>query len=71
MPAITKHKPGAFCWFELATTSQDGAKKFYEALFGWTAEDSPIGPSEFYTTFSVETGAPVSAIAKSPAITTS
>ena len=57
MPSITKHKPGAFCWFELATTNQADAKRFYQALFGWTSEDSPMGPDEFYTTFSIGAGA--------------
>jgi len=24
--------PGSFCWFELATTDQDAAKRFYTEL---------------------------------------
>ena len=48
---ITKSKPGNFCWFELATSDQNGAKKFYGELFGWTASDSPMGPDAFYTMF--------------------
>jgi predicted enzyme related to lactoylglutathione lyase len=28
--------PGAFCWADLSTPSQDTAKAFYEGLFGWT-----------------------------------
>jgi predicted enzyme related to lactoylglutathione lyase len=56
MPSIKKHKPGAFCWFELATTNQTEAKKFYQALFGWSSEDSPVGPDDFYSTFSVPAG---------------
>ena len=46
MPSITKHKPGEFCWFELSTTNQTEAKRFYQTLFGWTSEDMPIGPDE-------------------------
>ncbi len=48
---INKAKPGNFCWFELATTDQAAAKKFYGGLFGWTANDSPMGPDAFYTMF--------------------
>ena len=51
MPLIEKHTPGSFCWFELATTDQAAAKSFYTSLFGWSSKDSPIGPSEVYTTF--------------------
>jgi predicted enzyme related to lactoylglutathione lyase len=45
------HPHGSFCWFELATSDQAGAKHFYQTLFGWEAEDSPMGPNEFYTIF--------------------
>lgn len=47
--AITR--PGSFCWFELTTTDQDAAKRFYADLFGWTPDDTPIGPSDLYTIF--------------------
>ena len=40
---------GAPCWFELATTDQDGAKTFYTELFGWDTKDSPMGPDAVYT----------------------
>jgi predicted enzyme related to lactoylglutathione lyase len=48
---INKAKPGNFCWFELATSDQAAAKKFYGGLFGWTANDFPMGPGGFYTMF--------------------
>jgi predicted enzyme related to lactoylglutathione lyase len=48
---INNAKPGNFCWFELATSNQAEAKKFYGGLFGWTAVDAPMGPDVFYTTF--------------------
>ncbi|HEV2949218.1 MAG TPA: VOC family protein [Gemmataceae bacterium] len=48
---INKVKPGNFCWFELATTDQAAAKKFYGGLFSWTANDAPMGPDAFYTMF--------------------
>lgn len=48
---INNAKPGDFCWFELATSDQAAAKKFYGGLFGWTANDFPMGPDAFYTMF--------------------
>jgi uncharacterized protein len=51
---IEKHNPGAFCWVELGTTDQPAAKQFYTSLFGWNANDMPIGPSDFYTMFQLE-----------------
>lgn len=54
MANIEKHKAGSFCWIELATTDQNAAKKFYSELFGWTANDNPMGPNDFYTIFHVD-----------------
>jgi uncharacterized protein len=51
MTNIDKHPAGSFCWIELATTDQSAAKHFYAALFGWTPNDMPMGPGEFYTIF--------------------
>ena len=51
MATLTPHAPGTFSWPELGTTDQEGAKKFYTALFGWTANDTPMGPGETYTIF--------------------
>jgi uncharacterized protein len=48
---ITRHDPGRFCWFELATIDRDAAKRFYAGLFGWTATDIPVGPGMIYTMF--------------------
>jgi len=56
MPPIEKHKPGSFCWIELATTDQNAAKKFYGSLFGWTVNDSPMGPGEVYSIFKLQGG---------------
>src|ERR1043165_3468326 len=44
-----EHAPGSFCWIELATTDGPAAKKFYSELFGWEAQDIPIGPDMVYT----------------------
>lgn len=54
MPAVERHAPGAFCWFELATTDQSAAKQFYRSLFGWTANDFPMGPGGQYTMFDLD-----------------
>lgn len=48
---ISKHTPGTFCWVELATTDQNAAKTFYGELFGWGANDLPMGPDSSYTMF--------------------
>ena len=42
-------KPGSFCWVELGTTDNEAAKTFYTQLFGWEAEDHPMGPDGVYT----------------------
>jgi len=54
MAHIDKYTPGSFCWFELATSDQNAAKSFYGTLFGWTPDDMPMGPGEFYTMFKLE-----------------
>jgi predicted enzyme related to lactoylglutathione lyase len=35
--------PGTFCWTDLSSPDQASAKAFYCALFGWQADDLPIG----------------------------
>src|ERR1039457_4348395 len=44
MPHIDKHPAGAFVWVELGTTDQAAAKAFYGSLFGWEANEMPMGP---------------------------
>ena len=51
MPIMNEYSAGAPCWFELACTDQATAKKFYSEIFGWTVNDFPLGPNEFYTMF--------------------
>ncbi len=48
---INNAKLANFCWFELATSDQTAAKKFYDGLFGWQANDVPMGAHGYYTTF--------------------
>jgi predicted enzyme related to lactoylglutathione lyase len=51
MPNIEKHAPGDFCWIELATNNQNAAIDFYSKIFGWSANNMPMGPNDFYTIF--------------------
>ncbi len=51
MPVVEQYAHGQFCWTELATTDQAGAKTFYNAVFGWTSQDMEYAPGEFYTMF--------------------
>lgn len=50
MPTMSQHAPGSFCWIELATNDQDGARKFYSQLFGYEVFESPLGEGAIYTT---------------------
>lgn len=54
MPNIDGHAPGNFCWVELATTDQSAAESFYCKIFGWSADNIPVGPDEFYTIYQLE-----------------
>ena len=49
MPVMESYAPGTFCWADLGTPDAIAAKRFYTALFGWIAEDRPMGPDAFYT----------------------
>jgi predicted enzyme related to lactoylglutathione lyase len=57
----TQYTPGTFCWTDLSTTDQDAAKAFYAALFGWEAEDLPVGDGAVYSMMRVD-GKDVAAI---------
>ena len=54
MPDVDKHADAAFSWIELGTSDQNAAKQFYTSLFGWTFDDSQMGPNDFYTMFQME-----------------
>ena len=60
------YAPGTFSWAELTTSDQDGAKAFYSALFGWTADDRPVGEGAVYSMMQLG-GRHVAAIAGQPA----
>ena len=44
----TSYEPGTFSWADVSTTDQDGAKSFYSGLFGWQADDQPVGDGVTY-----------------------
>ena len=54
MATTTQHAPGTFCWVELASTDQTGAKAFYSGLFGWESADQDLGGGESYTVFKLK-----------------
>lgn len=60
MPEFSSHTPGTFSWAELSTSDQRAGVAFYRSLFGWDAQDSPVGPDEVYTMFTLR-GLPVAA----------
>ena len=53
MQEFTSHKPGTFCWIDLATTDTAGAKKFYSEIFGWEPFDIPVGEGMVYTMLNI------------------
>jgi predicted enzyme related to lactoylglutathione lyase len=61
----TKYTPGTFSWTDLNTTDQPAAKEFYSALFGWEANDIPVGPDDVYSMMSIG-GQDVAAISAQP-----
>ena len=44
--ATRVNEPGALCWNELGTRDPEGAKAFYNAVFGWTAKERQIERAE-------------------------
>lgn len=45
----TQYAPGTFSWIDLTTTDQQAARAFYGDLFGWDAEDMPVGEGVVYS----------------------
>ncbi len=41
------HEPGAFTWADLVTPDPEGARKFYETLFGWRVAPGEKDPSGY------------------------
>jgi uncharacterized protein len=61
----SEYTPGTFCWSELATSDQAAAKAFYGGLFGWEADDRPVGEGAYYS-MQLLGGKVVAAIAAQP-----
>jgi uncharacterized protein len=61
----TEYTPGTFSWADLTTTDQDGAKRFYSELFGWEANDQPVGDGVVYSMMQID-GKDVAAISPQP-----
>ncbi len=53
MTVVATHALGTFCWADLGTTDAAAAKRFYTGLFGWNADDRPMGEGNYYTMFDV------------------
>jgi predicted enzyme related to lactoylglutathione lyase len=45
----TEYTAGTFSWADLATPDPAAAKVFYNGLFGWEAEDMPVGEGGVYS----------------------
>ncbi len=45
----SEYSAGTFCWVDLATTDQEGAKAFYGDLLGWSYLDIPTGVGTSYS----------------------
>ena len=41
------NEPGSLCWNELATREIEAAKRFYAAVFGWTADTNAFGDTSY------------------------
>jgi predicted enzyme related to lactoylglutathione lyase len=61
----TEYAPGTFSWADVSTTDQEGAKSFYSGLFGWEADDVPVGDGAVYSMMRVD-GHAVAAISTQP-----
>src|SRR5919199_2687578 len=61
----SQYAPGTFCWADVSTTDQDAAKAFYGGLFGWEAEDMPMGEDGAYSMMRLA-GKDVAAVAPQP-----
>ena len=49
MTTLTQHAPSTPSWYELTTSDGKAAKDFYNSLFGWTSQDTPISEDMVYT----------------------
>jgi predicted enzyme related to lactoylglutathione lyase len=61
----TQYTPGTFSWADVTTPDQPAAKEFYSGLFGWEANDSPVGDGVFYSMMLLD-GHNVAAVSPQP-----
>jgi uncharacterized protein len=61
----SEYAAGTFCWSDLTTSDQAGAKAFYGGLLGWEADDRPVQDGVYYS-MQLLGGKPVAAIAPQP-----
>ena len=47
---------GNFCWIDFATPDPDGAKIFYQKIFGWKYGETPMPSGDVYTMISTTDG---------------
>ncbi|UAL43421.1 VOC family protein [Shewanella inventionis] len=50
---VQQYQQGQPCWLELATHDWAAGKAFYQALFGWVADDMPM-PEGHYTMLQID-----------------
>jgi uncharacterized protein len=65
MAERTKYANGVFSWPEVMTTDHEAGKRFYEALFGWEADDQSVGDGMVYSLMSLD-GMDVAAVSPQP-----
>jgi predicted enzyme related to lactoylglutathione lyase len=65
MGTRTSYEPGTFSWVDLGTTDREGAKGFYQGLFGWDAVDNRMEEGDSYSIMLVN-GESVAAIYDQP-----
>lgn len=54
MKIVTQYPDGVFSWVDLTTSDIAGAHAFYHGLFGWQADEQPVGDSgTAYTNFRI------------------
>jgi hypothetical protein len=65
MTERSEYLPGTFCWADLTTPDQEGAKAFYGSLLNWDAEDIPVADGVVYSMMRHD-GKQVAAISPQP-----
>ncbi len=61
----TEYSLGTFSWTDLTAPDQEAAKRFYSVLFGWEADDRPVGEGSVYSMMQLS-GQNVAAISPQP-----